>query len=102
MLSVGRDEQLCFWDGLLGYDWIHAELLKRERQFSKFRDIKVLVCSWNVDAAKPETLYDAVANAEGNGGEENTTFLKRLLRGEGEDDDEDRTPPDVIVLASRR
>ncbi|KAG1772838.1 Endonuclease/exonuclease/phosphatase [Suillus placidus] len=62
VVSVGRDEQMRFWDGLLGIDWIGNELLKREREFSSFRTINVLVVSWNVDAAKPEALTDDSAN----------------------------------------
>lgn len=62
VVSVGRDEQMRFWDGLLGIDWIGNELLKREREFSTFRTINVLVVSWNVDAAKPEALTDDSAN----------------------------------------
>ncbi|KAG0697115.1 Endonuclease/exonuclease/phosphatase [Suillus ampliporus] len=62
VVSVGRDEQMRFWDGLLGTDWIGHELLKRERAFSSFRTINVLVVSWNVDAAKPDALTDDSAN----------------------------------------
>lgn len=36
--------------------------MKREREFSTFRTINVLVVSWNVDAAKPEALTDDSAN----------------------------------------
>lgn len=32
------------------------ELLKREREFSTFRDTRVLVFSWNVDSARPDAL----------------------------------------------
>ncbi|KAF9224616.1 DNase I-like protein [Gyrodon lividus] len=56
VVSVGRDEQMRFWDGLLGADWVAQELLKREHAFSTFRDISVLIVSWNVDAAKPDAL----------------------------------------------
>ncbi|KAF7301001.1 IPPc domain-containing protein [Mycena indigotica] len=54
--SVGRDEQLKLWDGLLGLDWVDKELLKREASFSKFRDLSVLIISWNCDSARPESL----------------------------------------------
>ncbi|THG99615.1 hypothetical protein EW145_g7230, partial [Phellinidium pouzarii] len=68
--SIGRDEQARFWDGLLGVDWIDQELMKREPSFSSFRPLKVLVVSWNVDAAKPDAL---------NGSTENTNFLDDVL-----------------------
>ncbi|KAI0666162.1 DNase I-like protein [Trametes maxima] len=68
--SVGRDEQLRFWDGLLGIDWIEQELLRRETGFATFRDMKVLIVSWNVDSAKPEAL---------TGTPENLNFLTDVL-----------------------
>ncbi|KAI0333433.1 DNase I-like protein [Cubamyces sp. BRFM 1775] len=68
--SVGRDEQLRFWDGLLGIDWIEQELLKRETEFSTFRDMTVLIVSWNVDSAKPDAL---------TGTPENVNFLTDVL-----------------------
>ncbi|KAL6304112.1 DNase I-like protein [Sparassis latifolia] len=60
--SIGRDEKLRFWDGLLGIDWVDQELLKRETEFSSFRDMNVLIVSWNVDSAKPDTLTGCPEN----------------------------------------
>ncbi|OJT02321.1 hypothetical protein TRAPUB_7161 [Trametes pubescens] len=79
--SVGRDEQLKFWDGLLGIDWIEQELLKRETEFSTFRDMTVLIVSWNIDSAKPDQL---------TGTPENVNFLTDVLQSV------DR--PDVIAF----
>ncbi|OJA14449.1 hypothetical protein AZE42_07616, partial [Rhizopogon vesiculosus] len=58
------------------------ELLKRERAFSSFRTINVLVVSWNVDAAKPESLTDDPANL---------TFLYDALTSVS-------TTPDIICF----
>ncbi|KAF7354642.1 IPPc domain-containing protein [Mycena sanguinolenta] len=52
--SVGRDEQVRLWDGLLASDWVDLELMKREASFSKFRDLSVLIISWNADSARPD------------------------------------------------
>ncbi|KII96201.1 hypothetical protein PLICRDRAFT_241902 [Plicaturopsis crispa FD-325 SS-3] len=62
VISVGRDEQLRFWDGLLGSDWIEQEMLNRERSYSTYREMNVLIVSWNVDAAKPDALSGDPAN----------------------------------------
>ncbi|KAF8128132.1 Endonuclease/exonuclease/phosphatase [Boletus edulis] len=43
VVSVGRDEQIRFWDGLLGADRIEQEVLKREHAFSTFRDLKEVI-----------------------------------------------------------
>ncbi|KAI0337331.1 DNase I-like protein [Trametopsis cervina] len=68
--SVGRDEKLRFWDGLLGIDWIDKELLTRETEYSSFRELQVLIVSWNMDSAKPDAL---------NGSAENVNFLHDAL-----------------------
>ncbi|KIK91255.1 hypothetical protein PAXRUDRAFT_13877 [Paxillus rubicundulus Ve08.2h10] len=70
VVSVGRDEQMRFWDGLLGADWVAHELLKREHSFSTFRDVNVLIVTWNVDAAKPDALITDP---------ENINFLQDVL-----------------------
>ncbi|KAI0829199.1 DNase I-like protein [Trametes gibbosa] len=79
--SVGRDEQLKFWDGMLGVDWIEQELLKHETEFSAFRDMTVLIVSWNVDSAKPDQL---------TGTAETVNFLTDVLQSVDS--------PDVIVF----
>ncbi|TFK64185.1 DNase I-like protein [Pluteus cervinus] len=80
VVSVGRDEQLKLWDGLLGADWIDAELSKQENSFTTTRDLTVLVVSWNVDAAKPDALTGDPANVN---------FLSDVLRSVD-------SPPDII------
>ncbi|PPQ83593.1 hypothetical protein CVT25_006343 [Psilocybe cyanescens] len=80
--SIGRDEQLRLWDGLLGLDWIDKELVKTETSFSGFRELTVLVCSWNCDSARPDSL---------SGNETNFSFLNDVLHSVS-------TPPDVIAF----
>ncbi|CAG8559405.1 7304_t:CDS:2, partial [Acaulospora morrowiae] len=48
--------QIKVWDGLMGQDWIADEMSKYEHEYCDYRDIKVLVCSWNIDASKPTDL----------------------------------------------
>ncbi|KZO93804.1 DNase I-like protein [Calocera viscosa TUFC12733] len=82
VLSMGKDEKVRLWDGLLMYHWINDELLKREEQFATFRPINVLLCTWNVDAAKPEML---------TGTAENATFFENVLHSVD--------APDIIVFS---
>ena len=88
-----------FWDGLLGADWVGecipeiywlslgvhfvvaAEIQKREADFSTFRDVNILMCSWNIDAQKPEALTGSV---------ENVNFLENVLHSVDS--------PDIIVF----
>ncbi|KAJ6579596.1 DNase I-like protein [Mycena vulgaris] len=62
VVSVGRDEQVRLWDGLLASDWVDLELMKREASFSTFRDLSVLIISWNADSARPDSLTGDAAN----------------------------------------
>lgn len=97
--SVGRDDHMRIWDGLLGSDWIGAryvlwiyasdsddtyftdnELVKSETSFSSFHDLTVLVVSWNCDSARPDSLTG-----------ENEDFFNDALHSV-------EYPPDVIVF----
>ncbi|PPQ74266.1 hypothetical protein CVT24_001189 [Panaeolus cyanescens] len=80
--SIGRDENIRLWDGLLGLDWIDKELFKIEPTFSTFRDLTVLVVSWNCDSARPDSL---------TGDSENFNFLSNTLHSV-------ENPPDIIVF----
>ncbi|KAJ3966605.1 Endonuclease/exonuclease/phosphatase [Lentinula raphanica] len=62
VVSVGRDEHVGLWDGLLALDWQDTEVQKHEQSYSTFRDLKVLIVSWNCDSAKPDTLHGHAAN----------------------------------------
>ncbi|KAI0269350.1 DNase I-like protein [Gloeopeniophorella convolvens] len=80
--SIGRDDHIKSWDGLLGADRQDAELLKLEKTFSHFRDINILFVSWNIGASKPEQL---------SGTKENSSFLYDALNSTD-------SPPDIIVF----
>lgn len=57
------------------------EVQKREAEFSTFRDVKILICSWNTDAQKPQAL---------TGSADNINFLETVLHSvDG---------PDIIVF----
>ncbi|KAI0254177.1 DNase I-like protein [Lactifluus subvellereus] len=79
--SVGRDDNVKNWDGLLGADWQDAKLLKLEKSFSRFRNITILFVSWNIGASKPEQL---------SGSKENSSFLYDALNSVDS--------PDIIVF----
>jgi len=101
VVSLGRDDFIRFWDGLLGVDWVgeyslvsllvHAthirdsenELVKNEASFSTFQDVTALVVSWNCDAARPDSLLDDRRNAE---------FFNQVLSTPA-------APPDIISFS---
>jgi hypothetical protein len=100
--SVGRDDHVKSWDGLLGADWkgdhfggysvskmtqvfslfsTDTELFKVEKSFSQFRNITILFVSWNIGATKPEQL---------SGSKENSSVLYDALNSVDS--------PDIIVF----
>ncbi|KAI8816840.1 uncharacterized protein EV422DRAFT_544186 [Fimicolochytrium jonesii] len=81
--SFSHHGQIRMWDGFLSRDWLENQLRLRESEWCTYRDLKLLVCSWNLDASKPSEL-DESRNAEDN------TFLVRWL-GSTEN-------PDIIVV----
>ena len=114
VVSVGRDEVVRFWDGLLGLDWIgechllcspfnaranynglatEEELLKRENSFSNFRNLSVLLVSWNCDSARPDSLTGDPANVN---------FLTDVLHSVDSPDIVSFGFQEVIDLESRR
>jgi len=60
--SAARDT-IRAWDGLLSVDWIDNQMTVRQADYCTFRDIKILVCSWNIDSAKPSDLSGSEPNA---------------------------------------
>lgn len=93
VVSVGRDELVRFWDGMLGGEWIETELLEREAEFSRLRTIKMLVVSWNCDSALPEEL---------NGSPANFTLLQDILASVDSPDIISFGLQEVIDLESRK
>ncbi|KAH9999523.1 DNase I-like protein [Russula vinacea] len=56
--SVGRDDHVKCWDGLLGADWQDSELFKLEKSFSHFRNINILF------KENSSFLYDALKSVD--------------------------------------
>ncbi|RHZ46288.1 hypothetical protein Glove_627g23 [Diversispora epigaea] len=54
--SCSSEGQIIVWDGLMEQDWIADEMSNREEEYCSYEKIKVLICSWNIDASKPSDL----------------------------------------------
>lgn len=79
--SCSRDS-LHAWDGLRAVNWIDKRMVERQPDYCDFRQVRVLVVSWNIDSAKPTDLS--------SGGVNNANFLDQVL-GSVES-------PDIIVF----
>jgi hypothetical protein len=56
VVSLGNDNILRVWDGMLEDDTLEAEMQRNDVEFCSFREIKALVCTWNAGASKPQDL----------------------------------------------
>lgn len=81
VVSLGVDNVIRLWDGMLEDDWLEGEMQKRDVEFCHFREIRALVCTWNAGASKPQDLLK---------GEDDRMFLEGVLSSVDS--------PDIIVF----
>ncbi|KAI7859954.1 Endonuclease/exonuclease/phosphatase [Circinella umbellata] len=56
VVSVDSHGYVAFWDGLLSEQWKDQQMEKFRADYSVEQDARILICSWNIDANKPEKL----------------------------------------------
>jgi WD40 repeat protein len=56
VLSLGADNKVRVWDGLLQDDWLEEEMKARDTQYCEFDEIRALVMTWNAGASTPHSL----------------------------------------------
>ncbi|ORY71883.1 Endonuclease/exonuclease/phosphatase [Pseudomassariella vexata] len=71
VISLGADNMLRSWDGLLQDDFLENEMKARDAQYSEFEDIKALVMTWNAGASTPSSLRRD---------EQDAAFIQNLLQ----------------------
>ncbi|TPX32651.1 hypothetical protein SmJEL517_g04283 [Synchytrium microbalum] len=71
VVSMSEHGVMKMWDGLLTRDFYDREMINREPQFCTYKDIKFFVGSFNLDAAKPDSLDE--------GRNQDTGFLSEWL-----------------------
>ncbi|KAF2427577.1 DNase I-like protein [Tothia fuscella] len=80
--SLGTDNLLKLWDGMLEDDWLETDMEEHQPEFCSFREVSALVMSWNAGASKPNYLRQD---------ERDNNFFRELLRSSGD-------PPDIVVF----
>lgn len=80
VVSLGTDQTVKFWDGMLSDDWLDDDMSKHDTEFCDFREVSTLVYTWNAGASKPTWLLKEDAN-----------FFRDLLSSYHE-------PPDILVF----
>ncbi|KAK2763206.1 hypothetical protein FQN54_009842 [Arachnomyces sp. PD_36] len=75
--SLGTDNFIRLWDGMLEDDWIETRMEERDVDYCDFREIKASIITWNAGAAIPSSLRDS-------------SFLSDAIHPE--------SPPDILVF----
>jgi len=56
VITMGHDNFVRLWDGMLEDDWIESKMQERDAEYCTFRDVRAAVVTWNVGAATPYDL----------------------------------------------
>ncbi|KAF9353260.1 hypothetical protein BGX34_011707 [Mortierella sp. NVP85] len=83
--SCAENGEIRIWDGLMAKDRQTKGMVDRSKEYCRWRELKVLICSWNIDASKP-------AAQEANGGADRKLFESWLTGMDQEG------PPDIISV----
>ncbi|KAJ2973939.1 hypothetical protein NUW58_g8814 [Xylaria curta] len=81
VLSLGADNMVRAWDGLLQDDFLENEMKSMDTQYSVFEDIKIQAMTWNAGASTPNSLRYSESDA---------AFIQNLLQSSD--------CPDILVF----
>ncbi|TGZ77171.1 DNase I-like protein [Ascodesmis nigricans] len=82
VVTLGADNIIRIWDGMMEEDWLEAEMQKNDAEFCNFRTVNALVCSWNAGATKPQDLLAR---------DSDRSFLQDVLKST-------ESPPEIVVF----
>ncbi|KAK7747161.1 hypothetical protein SLS62_009103 [Diatrype stigma] len=81
VISLGADNVLRSWDGLLQDDFLETELKAIDTRYCTFQDIKVLAMTWNAGASTPSSLRYSASDSG---------FIQNLIQSNG--------TPDILIF----
>ncbi|KXS96746.1 hypothetical protein AC578_9009 [Pseudocercospora eumusae] len=81
VITLGLDNLLKIWDGMLQDDWLEARMSARDSDYCAFRELTAAVMTWNAGAAKPSYLQHS---------REDSNFFREYLSS--------RKSPDIFVF----
>ncbi|KAI9740496.1 MAG: hypothetical protein M1834_005076 [Cirrosporium novae-zelandiae] len=79
--SLGGDNTVRLWDGLLEDDWLETEMQAHDVDYCSFRELSALVVTWNAGASTPSDLQH---------GEKDINFFEDIFQ--------DREAPDILIF----
>ncbi|KAL1974917.1 hypothetical protein VTN31DRAFT_5121 [Thermomyces dupontii] len=77
VVSLGTDNYLRLWDGMLEDDWLEARMQSRDVEYCTFREIRAAIVTWNAGASVPRDV-------------QNSTFIRDAIHPE--------QPPEILVF----
>jgi endonuclease/exonuclease/phosphatase family metal-dependent hydrolase len=81
VMTLGLDNLLKIWDGILEEDWLMSRLSSRDSEYSSFRELTAAVLTWNAGASKPNHLQHS---------ERDNNFYRDFIRS--------YTAPDLFIF----
>ncbi|TQS34964.1 hypothetical protein Golomagni_04632 [Golovinomyces magnicellulatus] len=81
VVTLGQDNMLRVWDGLLEDDFVETQMHYQESDFCESKDIRVLIMTWNAGASTPFALQQR---------EQDVAFFRNLILSSG--------CPDILVF----
>ncbi|KAF4974983.1 hypothetical protein FZEAL_8167 [Fusarium zealandicum] len=81
IISLGADNKIKAWDGLLEDDFLEDSMKSKDTQYCDFEEIKALFLTWNAGASTPSTLRYSDGDA---------TFFQDLVQSSGS--------PEILVF----
>ncbi|KAG9858028.1 DNase I-like protein, partial [Aureobasidium melanogenum] len=81
VVSLGLDNAIRIWDGMLREDWLETKMQQNDNEFCSFEEITAGVLTWNAGASKPNHL---------KGSEKDAAFFRDYFSSQN--------PPDILVF----
>lgn len=58
VVTLGMDNILRIWDGLLEDDWVEDRMQQRDEEYCAFSEVTAAILTWNAGASKPTALRE--------------------------------------------
>jgi len=81
VVTLGQDNTIRLWDGLLEEDWLESRMQKHDDEFCSFEEMTAAVLTWNAGAVKPSYLKND---------QRDNNFFRDYLSS--------HNPPDIFVF----
>ncbi|KAJ6440011.1 Inositol polyphosphate-related phosphatase [Purpureocillium lavendulum] len=77
VVSLGADNKVRVWDGLMQDDWLEEEMKSKDTKYCDFDEIKAHIMTWNAGASTPHSLRYSDGDAN---------FFQELVQSSGSPD----------------